>query len=98
MLTQIRLPARRVLKSDAIASLERRNDVRWANLGYRRPDFQGFWTALRSARGTGTMSPIASSQNPWKSGHMGPYLRSPALEGWNFSQAFLNNHQTKDVL
>ncbi len=66
MMTQIRLPARRVLKSDAIASLERRNDVRWANLGHPRPDFQRFWTSLRSARGTGTMSPIASSQNPWK--------------------------------
>ena len=65
-MAQIRLPARRVLKSDAVVSVERRNDVRWAYLGHQRPDFQALWTSLRSARGTGTRSPIAPSQNPWK--------------------------------
>jgi hypothetical protein len=28
---------------ETVVSLDWRNDVRWANLGHRRPDFQGFF-------------------------------------------------------
>ena len=80
MMAQIRLPARRVLKSDAIVSLDWRNDVRWANLGHRRLRFPRVF----SRRCDRLVVPVPCRQSRLaktlgNSGHMGHYLRSSVL-------------------
>jgi hypothetical protein len=92
MMGQIRLPARRVLKSDAFASLERRNDVRQVILGANLGHPEG-----RISKGSGRccdrlVVPVPCRQSRLakthgNSGHMGHYLRSSVLGACVFSDA-----------
>jgi hypothetical protein len=81
------------------SSFERRNAARWANLGHRMPDFRGFWTSLRSARGTSTKSPIAPRQNPRKLRSYGSILASLGITKafQEFLSLYLRAHEIDPV-